>query len=79
MNDYQKKRFSQKVVSKMFNTITGKKITILGYAFKADTGDVRETPSMFVLRDLLQEGAKIHIYDPQVKREDMVRIRLHLW
>jgi len=71
MNDYQKKRFSAKVVSKMFNTITGKKITILGYAFKADTGDVRETPSMFVLRDLLQEGAKIHIYDPQVKREDM--------
>lgn len=71
MNDFQKKRFSAKVVSKMFNTITGKKITILGYAFKADTGDVRETPSMFVLRDLLQEGAKIHIFDPQVKREDM--------
>lgn len=43
----------------------------MGYAFKADTGDVRETPSMFVLRDLLQEGAKIHIFDPQVKREDM--------
>merc|ERR1711957_294367 len=45
MNDFQKKRFTAKVVSKMFNTITGKKITILGYAFKADTGDVRETPS----------------------------------
>jgi len=71
MNDFQKKRFTAKVVSKMFNTITGKKITILGYAFKADTGDVRETPSMFVLRDLLQEGAKVHVYDPQVKREDM--------
>jgi len=71
MNDFQKKRFTAKVVSKMFNTITGKKITILGYAFKADTGDVRETPSMFVLRDLLQEGAIVHVYDPQVKREDM--------
>lgn len=71
MNDYQKNRFTKKVVSKMFNTVTGKKITILGYAFKADTGDVRETPSMFVLRDLIQEGAKVHVYDPQVKREDM--------
>jgi UDPglucose 6-dehydrogenase len=71
MNDYQKKRFSEKLVSKMFNTITGKKIAILGYAFKKDTGDVRETPSMFVVRDLLQEQAKIHIYDPEVKREDM--------
>jgi len=71
MNDFQKKRFSEKIVSSMFNTVTGKKIAILGYAFKKDTGDVRETPSMFVVRDLLQESAKIHIYDPQVKREDM--------
>ena len=71
MNDYQKKRFSGKIVSKMFNTVTGKKIAMLGYAFKKDTGDVRETPAMFVLRDLLQEQAKIHVYDPQVKREDM--------
>jgi UDPglucose 6-dehydrogenase len=71
MNDYQKKRFSEKMVSKMFNTVTGKKIAMLGYAFKKDTGDVRETPAMFVLRDLLQEQAKIYVYDPQVKREDM--------
>jgi UDPglucose 6-dehydrogenase len=71
MNDYQKKRFSEKVVSKMFNTVTGKKIAILGYAFKKDTGDVRETPSMFVLRDLLQEQAKVFVYDPEVTREEM--------
>merc|ERR1712232_389307 len=71
MNDYQKKRFSEKVVSKMFNTVTGKKIAIFGFAFKKDTGDVRETPSMFVVRDLLMEQAKMHIYDPEVKREDM--------
>jgi UDPglucose 6-dehydrogenase len=71
MNDYQKKRFSQKMVSKMFNTVTGKKIALLGYAFKKDTGDVRETPAMFVLRDLLEEGARVHVYDPQVEREDM--------
>merc|ERR1712157_154152 len=71
MNDFQKKRFSEEIVSSMFNTVTGKKIAILGYAFKKDTGDVRETPSMFVVRDLLEENAKIHVYDPQVKREDM--------
>ena len=71
MNDYQKSRFSKKMVGKMFNTVTGKKIAILGFAFKKDTGDVRETPSMFVVRDLLAEGAKLHVYDPQVKREDM--------
>jgi len=71
MNDYQKKRFSEKIVGKMFNTVTGKKIAILGYAFKKDTGDVRETPAMFVVRDLLQEQAKIHVFDPQVNREDM--------
>ena len=71
MNDFQKRRFAEKVVSSMFNTVTGKKITLLGYAFKKDTGDVRETPSMFVLRDLLNEQARIHVYDPQVKRDDM--------
>jgi len=71
MNDYQKKRFSEKMVNKMFNTVTGKKIAILGFAFKKDTGDVRETPSMFVVRDLLAEGAKLHVYDSQVDREDM--------
>lgn len=71
MNDYQKKRFSEKMVAKMFNTVTGKKIAMLGYAFKKDTGDVRETPAMFVLRDLLQEQAKVFVYDPQVKRDDM--------
>jgi len=71
MNDYQKKRFSAKMVGKMFNTVTGKKIALLGFAFKKDTGDVRETPAMFVARDLLNEQAKIHVYDPQVTREDM--------
>lgn len=71
LNDYQKKRFSKKMVESMFNTVTGKKVAILGFAFKKDTGDVRETPSMFVCRDLFAEGAKIHIYDPQVTRQDM--------
>jgi UDPglucose 6-dehydrogenase len=71
MNDYQKTRFTKQMVKSMLNTVTGKKIAVLGYAFKKDTGDVRETPAMFVVRDLLKEGALLHIYDPQVCREDM--------
>jgi UDPglucose 6-dehydrogenase len=71
MNDYQKKRFANNMVSKMFNTVTGKKIAMFGYAFKKDTGDVRETPSMFVLRDLIHEQARIHVWDPKVSRESM--------
>lgn len=72
INDFQKKRFSEKVVRKMLSTVTGKKLAMLGYAFKKDTGDVRETPSMYVLHDLIQEEARVHIYDPQVKRSDMM-------
>ena len=72
MNEYQKSRFTKKMVERMFNTVTGKKIAILGFAFKKDTGDTRETASAFVCRDLMQERAKLHVYDPQVKREQML-------
>lgn len=71
MNEYQKKRFSKQMVKAMFNTVTGKKITVFGFAFKKDTGDTRETASAFICRDLLEEQAKVFVYDPQVKREDM--------
>lgn len=72
MNDYQKHRFAHKMVSRMFNTVTGKKIAILGFAFKKDTGDTRETAAAFVMRDLLAEKAQLSVYDPQVKRETML-------
>jgi UDPglucose 6-dehydrogenase len=79
MNDYQKKRFSEKMVAKMFNTVTGKKIAVLGYAFKKDTGDVRETPAMFVVRDLLQEQAKDpHLRSGGEARGHVVRNELHM-
>lgn len=71
MNEYQKKRFSNQVVSQMFNTVTGKKIAIFGFAFKKDTGDVRESPAAFIVRDLIDERALISVYDPQVTRQDM--------
>ena len=68
MNDWQKKRFATNMVSKMFNTVSGKKIAILGFAFKKDTGDTRETPAIDVCKSLLDEKANIAIYDPKVRR-----------
>mmetsp|Transcript_329 Transcript_329/g.309 ORF Transcript_329/g.309 Transcript_329/m.309 type:complete len:472 (+) Transcript_329:57-1472(+) len=72
MNDYQKNRFSRQMVSRMFNTVTGKRIAVLGFAFKKDTGDTRETAAVYVMRDLLEERAVMAVYDPQVKREQML-------
>lgn len=71
MNDYQKRRFSINMVKNMFNTVTGKKIAIFGFAFKKDTGDTRETAAVYVMKDLLDERALMSVYDPQVTREQM--------
>jgi len=71
MNDWQKKRFATNMVSKMFNTVSGKKIAILGFAFKKDTGDTRETPAIDVCKSLIAEKANIAIYDPKVSREQI--------
>lgn len=66
MNVYQKSRFSNKVIESLFNTVTNKKITMFGFAFKKDTGDTRESPAIHVAKTLLDEGAKLNIYDPKV-------------
>lgn len=66
MNDYQKRRFSQRVITSLFNTITGKKLAVLGFAFKKDTGDTRESPAATVCKHFLEESAKVSIYDPKV-------------
>jgi len=71
MNDWQKQRFATNMVSKMFNTVSGKKIAILGFAFKKDTGDTRETPAIDVCKSLMAEKANIAIYDPKVSREQI--------
>jgi len=73
MNDYQKLRFAKRMVRTMFNTVAGKKITLLGFAFKKDTGDTRETATIYVAKHLLSERAKITLYDPQVKDEQIKR------
>jgi len=73
MNDYQKNRFVKRMISSMFNTISGKKLAILGFAFKKDTGDTRETPAIDVCQGLMDDGAKCCIYDPQVKEQQIFR------
>ena len=65
MNEYQKRRFVRNMLSAMFNTVAGKRIALLGFAFKADTGDTRETPALDVAQQLLDEHAKVVISDPK--------------
>jgi len=65
MNEYQETRFVQKIVREMFNTVAGKKIAVFGFAFKANTGDTRESPAILVTKKLLAEKAMIAITDPK--------------
>jgi UDPglucose 6-dehydrogenase len=72
MNDHQKRRFSSKIVQTLYNTVSGKKITFLGWAFKKDTNDTRESAAIYVADDLINEQAKLAVYDPKVSREKML-------
>jgi UDPglucose 6-dehydrogenase len=65
INEYQQERFISNILSTMFNTLAGKKICILGFAFKADTGDTRESPAINITRMLLAEHAEVVISDPK--------------
>jgi len=65
MNDYQKRRFVQNMIAAMFNTVAGKRIALFGFAFKADTGDTRESPAIDVAKQLVEERAKVVITDPK--------------
>ena len=71
MNDYQKHRFTQRMIQAMFNTVSYKRIAIFGYAFKKDTNDIRESAAIYVCRDLLEEQAHLAIYDPKVDPVDI--------
>jgi UDPglucose 6-dehydrogenase len=65
MNQYQKERFVRRMIRAMFDTLAGKRIAVFGFAFKADTGDTRESPAIHVCRELLAEHARLSITDPQ--------------
>jgi len=71
MNDHQKRRFAKNIISTLYNTVAGKKIAFLGWAFKKDTNDTRESAAIYVADDLLNEQAAIAVYDPKVKPEQM--------
>ncbi|MDC6350597.1 UDP-glucose 6-dehydrogenase [Zeaxanthinibacter sp. PT1] len=71
MNDHQKRRFANNIVSTLYNTVSGKKIAFLGWAFKKDTNDTRESAAIYVADDLLNEQAQIAAYDPKVEEEQM--------
>lgn len=72
MNDHQKRRFAAKIVKTLFNTVSGKKIALLGWAFKKDTNDTRESAAIYVADYLLNEQAEIVVYDPKVTQEQIL-------
>ena len=72
INDHQKRRFARNIVKSLYNTVRGKKIAFLGWAFKKDTNDTRESAAIYVADELLSEHAHIAVYDPKVKAEQML-------
>ena len=72
MNDHQKNRFSSNIVKTLYNTIADKKIAFLGWAFKKDTNDTRESSAIYVANNLINEQAKIAVYDPKVNLDQML-------
>ncbi len=65
-NDWQKRRFTAKIIRTLYNTAAGKRVAVLGFAFKKDTNDTRESPAIAIVRDLLAEEAHVSVYDPKV-------------
>ena len=79
INDYQKNRFAKKIISGLNGSVNKKKITLLGWAFKKDTNDSRESAAIYVADVLLEEGAELHIYDPMVKEARIHQDLSTLW
>jgi UDPglucose 6-dehydrogenase len=67
LNDWQKSRYVARVIKTLFNTVSGKRIAVLGFAFKKDTNDTRESPAISICKALLDEQARLAIYDPKVE------------
>ena len=81
MNEFQKHRFASRIISCLHHNLSGNKIAILGFAFKKNTSDTRESPAIMLTNNLVCEGAHIAIYDPQVKErqiwEELSRDKAH--
>jgi UDPglucose 6-dehydrogenase len=75
INDYQQTRFTRTMLKAMFNTLAGKKICLLGFAFKANTGDTRESPAIAITKKLLAEKAGVVISDPQALKNAAIDLK----
>ena len=73
MNDWQKHRFTSRIVKALYNSVADKKIAVLGFAFKKDTNDTRESAAITVCRDLIAEQANVTVYDPKVPADEIRR------
>ncbi|CAD6184715.1 unnamed protein product [Caenorhabditis auriculariae] len=72
INDWQRRRFADKIIAELFNTVTDKKIAVFGFAFKKDTGDTRESSAIHVSKHLMEEHARLAIYDPKVPKSQVL-------
>ena len=75
INEYQQNRFTMTMLKAMFNTLAAKKICLLGFAFKANTGDTRESPALFIARRLLEEKAEVVISDPKALQNAAIDLK----
>ncbi|WP_426790093.1 nucleotide sugar dehydrogenase [Sphingobacterium sp. WOUb80] len=73
LNDHQKSRFAERIIQTMYNTVNGKKIAFLGWAFKKDTNDTRESAAIYVADHLLDEEAHLVVYDPKVSADQIYK------
>ena len=71
INDWQQSRITKIILTKLFNNISGKKISILGFSFKAGTNDTRESPSIKICKELIDEGGILNIFDPIVSTKQI--------
>lgn len=72
MNDYQKRRFADRIIRTLYNTVSGKKIAFFGWAFKKDTNDTRESAAIYIADALIEERAHITVFDPKVTRAQIL-------
>lgn len=74
INDWSRRRITQLIIKNLFTTLRGKKLVILGFAFKPDTNDIRESPAINICQGLLDEGAILSIHDPMVSRDLLYQV-----
>ncbi len=65
INEYQERRFVQNMIRVLFHSLAGKRIALFGFAFKANTGDTREAPAIYITKKLLEEHAHVVVTDPE--------------